>query len=427
MSDVEETTSKSDVPEDKKASGDTRGKLAGWLSNRYVKIGWWLGRLAVGTLALLVVAHLLGGVWHFGWFQAVVALLLCVGIPIGFHTLVRQQVAKRGGKARFHFLTLFAALNLPVLVWAGIQRPMMILDSVKEEGVGAVKWVAGTANPADEDGEEPSEDGAMTEQVTEAPAPDDAATAEPMAPILEITEQSTPAAVAEVLPAGAAIPYESSAGQLLIQASINGNDPMPFILDTGASNSTLSSAALAALGLAVPPDAPVRTMRTAGGETQGAMLLIDRVGVGEHEREGLVFWLCEPCAVGDAVGLLGLNFWQGYLLTIDPVEQHIKLQPRQTRTHRNVDVEPFLDVTASSSRIEDGALTVEIELHNRATRPVEQAVVLVQALDENDREIGAFTIDAGRVPERGRSTASGQMPQAGEVKQVKLELLDAWW
>lgn len=430
MSQTDQTSEQTgESPEPASAGGGKKSRLTGWFSHKYTKIGWWIGRLAVVTMSLLVVAHLLGGVWHNGWFQVLVTCLLCLGIPIAFHTVIRKQVAKRGGNARFHLLTLIAVVNLPVLIWAGVKQPTMLVDSIKEEGVGAFKWVAGTAAPADDEAEEPGQTVAEAGQPVDEPAttPDTAAAEEPPAQVAQVPGAAGPETAPAVLPAGEPIPYDSAPGQLLIQASINGNDPMPFILDTGASNSTLSSAALKALGLAIPPDAPVRSMRTAGGETEGAMLLIDRVAVGEHEREGLVFWVCEPCAVGEAVGLLGLNFWQGYLLTIDPVEQHIMLQTRQTRTHRNVDVEPFLDVTASSSRIEDGNLVVEIKLHNRATRPVAQAVVLVMALDDNDREIGAFTIDAGRVPERNSTTASGKMPQAGEVKQVKLELLDAWW
>jgi hypothetical protein len=168
-------------------------------------------------------------------------------------------------------------------------------------------------------------------------------------------------------------------------------------------------------------------MRTAGGEADGPVVLLDSVEVGGQRRDGVAFWICEPCASGDAVGLLGLNVWQGYLLTIDPADQNVWLQPKEASTNRLYDVESFLTITSPTSRIEGDTVYVDLLLSNSSRRDVDQAVVLVTARDEAGRDVGAITVDAGGVPGLGSSMATGTMPDAGQTSQLTFSLIDARW
>ena len=390
-------------------------------------IAWAIGRSAALVLSALVVAHWMAAVWANGWFQLSACLLLCAGLPLVFHILVKRQLQARGGNARFQLLSLMALLNVPVLLWAGVKQPGVFLDALGDEGFGSLKWLAvqvGSREPGESEVEDLDPDAAISPSpIGEALQEDQTPTPDPgQVPV----DEPTPLAP-QPTPGGTSIEFESFGGQMVVMASVNGQDPLPFVLDTGASYSTMNAATLARLGLEMPVGAPERTMRTAGGEATGTLVLTDSVSLGDQPREGVVFWICEPCAVGEAVGLLGLNIWQGYLLTIDPVEQTINLRPRAGQTSRTMDVEPYLDIRATSSRMAEGELHVELSLHNRSPRPVDQAVVLVTALDAMGREVGAFTVDAGAVPAQASSTALGSMPQAIEVEQVQLELLDAWW
>jgi clan AA aspartic protease (TIGR02281 family) len=388
------------------------------------RAAWLVGRVLVILLSLLLAAHWLGGFRSNGWFQIVAALVLCIGLPVGFHLLVRQQIRARGGVARFQLLTVMAVLNTPGLLWTAAKHPSVYVDAVRDEGLGALKWAAIQVGAREQlPADETVTDGAAS-TATEG---DEAAPA-------EVPDGDGVAATApveglpgEVHPATAILEFESRSGQMVVPASVDGQAPMSFVLDTGASYSTLNQAALTTLGVEVPADAPVRTIQTAGGESEGRLVLVDSVEVGGQRREGVAFWVCEPCALGETVGLLGLNVWQGYLLTIDPLEQTVQLQPRTSPMSRTVDVEPFVDIEATSSRMADGQLIVELSLTNRSRRPVRQAVLLVTALDAQGREVGAFTVDAGEIPAQQSKATSGSMPQAIEVDQVRLELLDAWW
>jgi len=403
-------------------TGKTRGAAAGG-DNTLARVAWWIGRALVVLLSALVVAHWMAAVWDSGWFQLSACILLCGAIPLALHVLVKRRIDARGGTARFQLLTLMALLNVPVLGWAAVKQPGVFLDALGAEGLGAVKWLAlqvgsrepGEAEPLDA---EPTAEPTATAEVVEQ----DSTALTPPDPTSDVTPAAGPSPPGET-----SLEFESLRGQMIVMASVSGHDPMPFVLDTGASYSTLNAAAMEAIGLEVPEGAPERTMRTASGEATGALVLADRVTVGDQQRDGVVFWTCEPCAVGEAVGLLGLNIWQGYLLTIDPVDQTVRLRPRAGQTSRTLDVEPYLDLRATSSRMAEGELHVDLEMDNRAPRPVNQAVVLVTALDGRGREVGAFTVDAGAIAAGSTIAAAGSMPQAIEVERVQLELLDAWW
>lgn len=383
-------------------------------SSMLPRAAWFVGRVLVTLLSALLAAHWLGGIWSSGWFQLAAALVLCLGLPVGLHLLVRSQIRARGGEARFQLLTVMALLNTPGLLWVAAQHPATYVDAVRDEGLGALKWAAIQVGareqiPAGEVEGEALAEATLGDVVGEQAPP------------------VTPELPGEGPPAGALLEFESRSGQMVVPAAVEGRPAMSFVLDTGASYSTLNQAALTTLGIEVPPDAPVRTIQTAGGQSEGRLVLVDSVEVGGQRREGVAFWVCEPCAVGETVGLLGLNVWQGYLLTIDPLEQTVQLQPRTSPMSRTVDVEPFVDIEATSSRMADGQLIVDLSLTNRSRRPVRQAVLLVTALDAQGREVGAFTVDAGEIPARQDKATSGSMPQAIQVDQVRLELLDAWW
>ena len=398
-----------------------------------VRLGWTFLRGLVPAVTLLVVAHWLAAVWANGWFQLAGALVACVGLPALFHFLIRRRVRAGGGTPRFRRLTLVALVNLPLLLWVGARSPSTFADAVYDEGLGSLKWIARTLGATESgDGSGDNDTGDIAADAlaeadagsTEAEAGEDGMAPDPLA----ASSSSEPeAALSPRFPSGQPISFENESGQMVIQASVAGGEPMAFVLDTGATYSTLNRAALARLGVAVPEDAPVRTMQTAGGEAAGPMVLLDSVTVGDQSRAGVTFWICEPCAAGDAVGLLGLNVWQGYLLTIDPADQTVWLQPKESPTNRLFDVESFLDIHSPTSRIEGETVFVDLLLSNSTRRDIQQAVVLVTALDENGAEIGAITVDAGLVPGLGSSMATGTMPKAGTTSHLTFKLIDARW
>lgn len=94
---------------------------------------------------------------------------------------------------------------------------------------------------------------------------------------------------------------------------INGVGPYPFLIDTGANVSCVSSRLAADLGLAAGPPTAVHT---AVGRKMRPSFVIDRLQVGARDRRG-VKAPALPLWSGDHGGVLGVDWLKGQRLSLD--------------------------------------------------------------------------------------------------------------
>lgn len=106
----------------------------------------------------------------------------------------------------------------------------------------------------------------------------------------------------------------------IVPVHINGRGPHPFVLDTGASTSILSSRLARELGI---PVVPAPEMTGAGGMVRASTATLRKLNVGTAELEDVgvaVVDFLEPLgrAVGTRIeGIVGYNFLKGFEVTID--------------------------------------------------------------------------------------------------------------
>lgn len=215
----------------------------------------------------------------------------------------------------------------------------------------------------------------------------------PVAPRAQVLEaEPLPPSLAQTAPAGppvaerdqVVLPYEGKGRSLAVQVGLEGpadHADAWMLFDTGATLTTLDRASLDALGVPVLPDAPEVTVRTAGGERQARLALLDRVWIGGMEVQGVTVSLCDECADADTVGLLGLNVSGLFKVTVDSAREELVLEPRDGPLNRAVDVAPWLGLQATATRWEDGRIEVEVRGHNTSSRPIAQAVVGIHCED----------------------------------------------
>ena len=180
------------------------------------------------------------------------------------------------------------------------------------------------------------------------------------------------------------LPYDGQGRTLAVQVGLEGPRDQAdawMLFDTGATLTTLDQASLVALGVELRDDAPEVTVRTAAGERQARLALVDRVWVGGMEVQGVTVSVCDACADRDTVGLLGLNVSGLFRVTVDTAREELVLQPREGTPNRAVDVAPWLDLEATATRWEDGRIEVEVRGSNRAHRPIERATVGIRCED----------------------------------------------
>ncbi|MFZ5478212.1 MAG: retropepsin-like aspartic protease family protein [Myxococcota bacterium] len=217
-----------------------------------------------------------------------------------------------------------------------------------------------------------------------------------------------------------ALPYEGTGHSLAIPVQF-GDVELPMLFDTGATVTTLNRASLRKLGVDVPPDAPEITLRTANGERKTRLVLVPRVWVGGLPVDGVTVGVCEECADGRTVGLLGLNVSSQFLVTVDTQRKEVVFQAREGAQERLIDVQPWLDVTATATMFPDRRVEVEVTAANNATRAVASAEVGVTCGDDR------FAVKLADVApgERARKTAS--LPRGSECRDYRVTLDRARW
>jgi hypothetical protein len=130
----------------------------------------------------------------------------------------------------------------------------------------------------------------------------------------------------------ATAPLHLEGGFLLVEASIDGHAPMPFILDTGG-HAILTADAARKLGLAT------QGQGTSTGSGPGAMSLsytkVAHLGIGQADIRDLAFLvmpypfeMCERGAGREPIaGILGLEVFERFAVTFDYDHHRLELEP----------------------------------------------------------------------------------------------------
>ena len=226
------------------------------------------------------------------------------------------------------------------------------------------------------DGREVPEE-ATTERIPKPP-PVAAKTRRPSAPAA-VPKPDLPEANDEVV-----LPTEGRRGSLKIPVTVEGarsSEEITMIFDTGATLTTLNRATLRKIGIRVPSDAPRMQVHTAAGPRETQVVLVPKLWVGGFDVEGVSIAVCDPCATGDAVGLLGLNVSERFLVTVDGAREELVLSPRSGSSNRGTDVSPWIDLEAEATRWPDGRTEVILEAENTSDRWIERVTVAIECDD----------------------------------------------
>jgi len=145
--------------------------------------------------------------------------------------------------------------------------------------------------------------------------------------------QSTPKAPAEVLiqapePRYAAPTRRDKIGRVWAPVLINGRGPFRLVLDTGASDSAITAAVVAALGLVADPSRTV-LVRGVAGSAIVPIVRVDTLTVGDLELSSLTLPIIAD-ALGGADGILGASYLADKRIDIDFLHDHLTI----ARSHR---------------------------------------------------------------------------------------------
>jgi clan AA aspartic protease (TIGR02281 family) len=395
--------------------------------NNSVRILLGIISIVVGTVAggLAMLALLGAGVMRQGplWLVAVMALALVILPARGLATPMFK--AKRPSTVES---------GMSMLVWSMvllITFPLYFPDEREDAlslGLAALEpYAQGYITPdwaADIDDWLPAVDGARAvPPQASALAPVKPPPVKPRPPPAQreataVPDKQAPAEADQVV-----LPTEGRMGSLRVPVTIEGprrQVEVSMVFDTGASITTLNRATLRKIGVRIPDDAPQMTVHTAAGPRNTRVVLVDRLWVGGLQVDGVSISVCDACATGEAVGLLGLNVSERFLVTVDGAREEVSLAPRAGALNRRVDVSPWVDIEAEATRWPDGRTEVVIEAENRSRRWIESLRVAIHC--EETRYAQLRDVGPGQI---GRVEVSVSRAAGCESFQVSLD--EAAW
>jgi hypothetical protein len=231
------------------------------------------------------------------------------------------------------------------------------------------------------------------------------------------------------------VPFTEEGTAILMQVTLEGEGgeslSLPYLFDTGASFTTISSETAARLGIEVPSDAPTLTFNTASGPRESRMVHLPRLVLNGVRIEGLLVSVCDGCVNERTAGLLGHNVMREFFAQIDYKNQRMLLVPRTSneRPNRAYDIEPVVELEVDgAAEVWLGRVRWVINVRNRGTVPIVDVVPVVRFT--NGPVLRGKIIDRIEPGQVGRSLVEGRtsFDDASDGKgHYTLGLVEAFW
>lgn len=226
--------------------------------------------------------------------------------------------------------------------------------------------------------------------------------------------------------------YERRGSAILIPARV-GNHDVYFMLDTGASYTTLTSSFAHLIGASPRPDAPSVIVQTAGGQRPAYFSMINQLTLGSQRLEHISFTVCDPCGGfvykgRPVVGLLGLNVLRRFRISVDDSAGVVELQPHGEFDDRSADIDPWIQTELTDLSPRQGAsdqFVVTLQLRNLSNRMIRGLQIQVECTTFSGASRSALTRPASLRP-RGSAETSVTIEIGGCI-HVEPRLLQARW
>lgn len=125
------------------------------------------------------------------------------------------------------------------------------------------------------------------------------------------------------------IPMERQGGVWIVKVEINDLTEAKLIVDTGASYTTISEDLAFDASIQTDPRNPKVNLVTAGGRVQAKMGIASRIRVGDAGRDEVhVVIHTIPNLPEGTDGLLGLSFFDRFMVRLDHSQQQLHLTPK---------------------------------------------------------------------------------------------------
>ncbi len=220
------------------------------------------------------------------------------------------------------------------------------------------------------------------------------------------------------------LPYEGDAGSLRVQVTFDGPDfseELDVLFDTGATFTTLDRGVLSALGVTVPPDAPMANFQTANGKVSSPMVLLERVWLGDTAVEGVTVAVCDDCSQEGTAGLLGLNVTQQFRMSVDHETREVVLEDASGPADRHLDLTHWIALEGRATRWPTGRVVIDMTATNKSPRQVHEAVIEVECPERS------FAVTVTDLSPGASEETSFELPRGATCDSYSLVLRSGRW
>ena len=379
---------------------------------------WWVAGLAIA----LATAAIMGLAW--ARHQTLAGAGLSAGLLIGLPTIGLARLGPRHA----------ASLPLAATLWSIfliVALPSWFPGELRQATSTGLRWIASPL------GEESASrlgsaggrlvgliDGPQSASWAATPiAPEPLAAPAPK-PRTVLSESTAPERAAPESVATVILPYKGEQTSLRVRTDFDGpeiGEQFEMIFDTGATFTTLNHESLDRLGVEVEANAPWITLRTASGEIEAPLVLLDAVWLGDEPVEWVTVAVCDSCANPPSVGLLGLNVTGRFRVSLDHDRRRIELAPRRRGKNSALGIAHWLDVRSEAIRQGEGAVEVTLTATNRAPQDIDQAVVDLSCGTET------FAIQIDDIPAGQDRSTNISLPRGTDCRRQMMKLSRARW
>ena len=134
--------------------------------------------------------------------------------------------------------------------------------------------------------------------------------------------------IAPPAPDKASIQFQRRGDLMVVKGLLNGSVAVNFVVDTGASYTTISQATATALKLDLGANPTMLSFNTANGVIQAPLATVRSMEVGGMELKEVTVAVHDVFPDTEVAGLLGLNFLSNFRLDIDSQSGLLNLQKK---------------------------------------------------------------------------------------------------
>ena len=134
--------------------------------------------------------------------------------------------------------------------------------------------------------------------------------------------------IAPPAPDKASIQFQRRGDLMVVKGLLNGSVAVNFVVDTGASYTTISHATANALKLDLGANPTMLSFNTANGMIQAPLATVRSMEVGGMELKEVTVAVHDVFPDTEVAGLLGLNFLSNFRLDIDSQSGLLNLQKK---------------------------------------------------------------------------------------------------